>query len=153
MRFLLRVLVTLIVLPLLPFLLVLVLIFRARDKLTDRRFRREHDQQVYFVGNRRHDWHEFVINNVLPAITPPMSLVWTERASGSVRDQVLPESLWALLQGRKKPLLVLVTRNKYRIVPLHERLLEWKEHSRRSEFVQSQVRLILEAAQEELKTP
>jgi hypothetical protein len=150
LRVILKVSLAVLVVLLLPLLLFLALVFRLCDELSDRRFRRLHDQNVYFVANRRHGWHEFVINNVVPALPPRVCVVWQEQMTGRVRERCLPRRLRVHLSFRKKPLMVLVTRKAYRVASMHERLLEWKLHAKKSAIVQEQIRMILDAARREL---
>lgn len=147
-----KALVVAILISTIPWLAGAVLVFVIRDKVVDWWFRFRNSQKIYIVCSRRHDWYDFLVNNVVPVLPPSMSLVWFEPASGKVRGRAFPASIRKALRDRDRPALVVVTRGAFRLVPLHQELSKWKPFARRSAAVQSHVRRILDAAQTDLIT-
>lgn len=121
-------------------------------RLRQRRFRRRWAGQQFFVWHARGNWHDFVRNNVLPAL-PPAVRVLQERRPPALRPQkrallrelrrVLPQRYGAA-PGR--PWLFTVQRTGVTLVSLNEVLQAAKMRARRDPAVQAEVRALLDDA-------
>jgi hypothetical protein len=98
----------------------------------------------YLVCSRRHEWNEFVVNNVAPALPRGIELLWYEER--------LTHSLWSglgMIQrcgfGLPKPYLARVSLFRIRCRSIHQVLLPYKAYAARNERISTQIRLILAA--------
>jgi len=102
-----------------------------------RRFRRRHAGRLLLICGAGHNWRDFLINNVAPALPPTVSLYW---ATGKLRadDRLdLKVALSAAGVTLQKPYLIQVTPAEIQTVPLHQPLLPLKQRgARRSAEVQ-----------------
>lgn len=109
-------------------------------------FRLRHAGRWYLVASRSRGWHEFIVNNVLPALPDHTSCVWVRPVRGQAATWRKPDVLCML--GRRsvnlsKPYLVIVRRNRCVIVPLHDWLIGLKGRRRKDAAVQRAVAGIL----------
>ena len=128
-------------------LLVVLLLWPAvilRNWLRMRRFARKHAGQSFLIVSRRHGWHELIRNNVIPALPSEVVCVWSDHDSSGheLLRGFIRRNRWA----GKRPYLVNVSARGLAMVPLHERLRDFKRSSRRDSSIQQQIGEIVAAA-------
>ena len=128
-------------LTLLP--LLAVVLVRYEWKL--RRLRRLLAGQTILVWSSRHDWHNFIVNNVLPVL--PRNVRPFRRRS-RVRTPKPEQGLRDLLGAyqRARPYLARIGRSEVSIQPLNYALLPYKGHAGRTMEVQAVVAKIVRHA-------
>jgi hypothetical protein len=89
----------------------------------------------YLVCSQRAGWHEFVINNLLPALPPGVSPIWVEYGRAPSNNAAVA-SILHCGAARPKPYLAEVGPLRTRVRPLHEELLPFKQFGRADHEVQ-----------------
>lgn len=101
------------------------------------RFWRRYRRRVIVVWGSRRRWHEFCVNNLLPALPPEVE---------AVQQQLGGPRYWLGLCG-PRPCLFLFRGRRVQLVPLQKDLLPLKQRTcRRDSVVQAEVRVIVERA-------
>lgn len=102
-------------------------------------FRYSNRGKVFLVYTRRHDWDDFVSNNLIPAFANQIVPVEYPRGRTPWPWQLQ----YVCTAGESKPYFAKVSWRGVRHVRLHELLLPLKEHRARRAEVQAQLRGML----------
>jgi hypothetical protein len=135
-------LIQLLLTAIVPLLLVVAIPLVVWWLLRTAWFRFSNRGRRFLVYTRRHGWNEFISNNLVPVCEQHLEIV--ELARGGRRPRSWREShIQAATVGRSKPLLAEVSLFGVRCIPLNEKLLPFKQHSRREPQVQQELSALL----------
>jgi hypothetical protein len=96
---------------------------------------------TYLVCSPRRAWHEFIENNLLPALPESVGVAWT---SGPLVASKPLRRIFGAGAGKGKPYLAHVAALRTRVYPLHQLLQPLKSRSHRDESVQQELRTLLD---------
>lgn len=105
-------------------------------------------QWTYLVCSPRHDWHEFLVHNVVPSLPAPVAAVWT--ASHGETKRVAPAGVLSAGATVAKPYLAHVRAFGIRVLSVHETLLPYKAHAKKATKVQTELRRIIAQSYERI---
>jgi hypothetical protein len=113
------------------------------DRWRDRRWRRKNEGTYFLVWTSRRGWHDFVVNNVLPALPGNVSVVRT-----GVGEGWLPTGLARGLREAKvcqppRPYLAVVSRSGVVALPLNDSLRGLKKRSKKQAAIRERVGRII----------
>jgi hypothetical protein len=110
------------------------------------RFRRRFRGKSLLICSRRHGWHDFIVNNVVPALPDDCTVEWTQSFRGW--DPIVVALRWWRIRG-ERPLLVHVGK-RVRGVSLQKELLPLRGIARKDAETRRRVAEIVAAAQREI---
>ena len=85
--------------------LSIFLVMRIKELISCRIFRKREAGSVFLVCTSRHNWHEFIKNNVIPVLPENFRVVWVK----PVLDGKYSKIITHLDFGISKPYMVVVT--------------------------------------------
>lgn len=110
---------------------------------TRARFARLHHGRTYFIWASRRDWHDVVMNNILPALPPDVIAAHEHSPLGqSLRVARLIGLDWQTRQ-HSRPYLLAPRGRRLHARSCNDPLQDLKPRARRSAAVQDQARVIL----------
>lgn len=137
------------------FLGVLVIIFilftipyEIRSAIVVRSFRRREAGKSYLVCSSRGNWHELLINNVIPVLPDNYRVVWAG-GRGKRKYAKLPEALRGIFE--KTPYIVAVKSGILEHQSLNNVLQGYKAHSKKSEETRRVCAMIINQVEEKLR--
>ncbi len=137
--------------PVFVFIVVLfspvILFLIVKDWWERRKFYKKVPRNLFFVCTTRHQWEPFLRNNVLPTLPEHIQIYWIpdrQHKKKSLIDRLYPP-------GHSKPFLIHYHKRGYEMVPLHDELLDLKEHAQASPEIQSIVQGKLQTAIEQIQ--
>jgi hypothetical protein len=101
-------------------------------------FRFSNRGRRFLVYTRRHDWNEFITNNLIPVCEQYIEAIEIPRDGRTPRPW-RDAYIQAATVGRSKPLLAEVSLLGVRCVSLNETLLPFKQHGARKPEVQREL--------------
>jgi hypothetical protein len=114
-----------------------------------RRFLEENAGKVFLIWHSRRGWHDFCVNNLLPALPPEIQCVHDRAPHPPDRLKLLRCLREAASSPPSRPYLIFVGAAELHGVALHELLLPWKTRARRSRRVRREVgRIVAHALRE-----
>ena len=135
-----------------PILLPIFIVWRIYDSITLRVFRLKHAGYFFLICTSRHDWYDFLSNNVIPILPDNVRVAWYHTKNQDKRPELFQRLSQSKIYGLSKPYLVAVTKKAIHAKSLHTEFQVFKPCSKRSEEVQSACRKIIEVNQNELLT-
>ena len=91
-------------------------------------FRRREAGRVYLVCTARRNWHDLLVNHIIPALPEGSRVVWRKASRGGDYWKLRRIVDRAWLDVRPLPYLLVVTRRKLRGRSLNESLQPFKDH-------------------------
>ena len=123
-----------------------------RDRLWKRRFRRSHEGRHFLVCTTRRGWNDFIRNNVGPVLPSSITICLMARKSLDPLSRDVLRAMSTSVRWYARPYLIRVKRLGIAVVPLHEILLPFKQHAKKSLEIQAQVAEIIRAVLTDLDT-
>ena len=91
--------------PIIVVVAVIYLPFRINELISCRNFRKREAGNVFLICTSKHNWHEFLKNNVIPVLPDNFRVVWLN----PVRYGKYSKIITHLQFGISKPYMVVVT--------------------------------------------
>jgi|GEM_PF-1423356 len=137
----------------LPVLIAFYVPARLVESLTLRLFRRRCAGRLYLVCSRRHNWHEFLTNNLIPALPNYIEVIWHLRERSLKYPVLLKRLASSRIYGVPRPYLVLVTRRALLCRSLNGPLQQIKPHAKKSTVTRQACSKLIAEAERKLRAP
>jgi len=131
----------------LPFsLLYEILIADKRQKRKLRKFRDQANGNYFLICSKRHNWYDFIQNNVIPVLPSNLNIVWYEGNCDLEIDNIrISATEVPGVYGATKPLLLTVFPDHINVESLNNDFKELRQMSmRKDENVREKARILIE---------
>ncbi len=120
------------------------------QKISSWRYRRRNANKLVLVCSSKHNWHDFLVNNLIPILPDECEVVWQRSERDGDRRPILNHLVNAHINS-PKPYLIRVTRERFLHQPLNAKLQELKAHPEISEATRKTCSEIVDRAIEKLQ--
>jgi len=135
-----------------PILLPIYAVCRIHDSISLRIFRCRQAGHFYLICTSKHDWHDFLHNNVIPFLPDNVRVAWQNTKSHDKHHDIFRKLSQSKIYGLSKPYLVSVTKTALYARSLNVEFRKIKSSSKISEETRTACLLLIETTQDELLT-
>lgn len=136
--------------PLIILVIPLILSCEMKDAISMRLFRRREQGQIYLICTSKRGWHDFLKNNVIPAVPGNVRVVWQKARRNDEYPRIFAYLARSRVFGVPKPYLVRITARNPICKSLNPALRRLKTCPRKSRETQKACAEIIRQTRNEL---